>query len=156
MRWAEQHGHHFDALGLLEPTSPFTKPAWLDDAVERLFSDPIADGIVAVRSVHPSSYYVQPKGRYLSEVAKRIHASGTLRRQEELEEVTPSGNFYISKWERLKESKSLYTETTLMYHVPDPYGLEIDRPLDWAWAEFLLQHKLVERGELGIEREPKG
>ncbi len=152
MAWAESNGYCFKAVGLLEPTSPFTKTAWLDEAVDNLLQDPDAKTLVAVREARPSSYYVQPAARYLDDLYDRIRLHGVLRRQDEAMEVTPSGNLYLAKWEALKEEKNFYSSRTLMQLIPDPYGLEIDQPLDWAWAEFLLEKTIISQAELGIHR----
>ncbi len=148
MRWAEEKGMAYDAIGVLEPTAPFVKSSYLVDAVKKLFSDTRAMSIVATRPVRPSTYYVQKDQRYLSKLARRLAKKGILRRQEEKGEITPSGGFYIAKWGYFMKSKTFYSSRTLSYRLPEVHGLEIDEPIDWCWAEFLLAKHLVKPQEL--------
>ena len=148
MRWAEEKGMAYDAIAVLEPTAPFVKASYLKDAVKKLFSDAKAMSIVATRPVRPSTYYVQKNQLYLSELAGRLAKKGILRRQEEKDEITPSGGFYIAKWDYFMKSKTFYSSRTLSYRIPEIHGLEIDKPVDWLWAEFLLAKRLVKPQEL--------
>lgn len=148
MKWAESLGKRYDAVGLLEPTSPFVTYSQLIEAVDSLFAEKEACSIVAVRESRPSTYYIQQENKYLSVVAENIASGGILRRQDLKREITPSGGFYISKWDAFKEDKSFYTERTLSFLLPDINGLEIDEPLDWLWAEFLIEKGMIERSDL--------
>jgi len=143
MRHAASLGRKYDAIGLLEPTSPFVTSAHLLEAVDRLFEDKKAQGIVAVHAVRPSTFYVQPDARYLSRIARRMRKKGELRRQDERSEITPSGGFYISKWDFFWRRKTFYSERTLAFHLSETEGLEIDELIDWSWADFLIERKLV-------------
>jgi CMP-N,N'-diacetyllegionaminic acid synthase len=147
MRWAHDAGLRYDALGLLEPTSPFIKTQYLREAMDRLFSNSKATGIVATRRVRPSTFFIQKEAPYISSIAKNIKSKGVLRRQDEEKEITPSGGFYISKWAAFLRLKSFFTKGTLSFLVPDPHGLEIDEPIDWLWAEFLIK-KIIKKKEL--------
>ena len=148
MNWAESSGRRYDAVGLLEPTSPFVNYAQLIEAVDRLFAEKDACSIVAVRESRPSTYYIQPEDKYLSIVARNIVSGGILRRQDLKREITPSGGFYIAKWSAFKRDKSFYTERTLSFLLPDINGLEIDEPLDWVWAEFLIEKGMINATDL--------
>ncbi len=149
MDWTARSGAKYDAIGLLEPTAPFIKAKHLKEAVRRLFLDPSAKSIVATRRVRPSTFFIQKDARYLSVIAANMRRrGGVLRRQEEDSEVTPSGGFYISKWEPFLKIKSFYSDRALSFIVPDPHGLEIDEPLDWLWAEFLIEKKIINKREI--------
>lgn len=139
MDWAEAHGGARDFIALLEPTAPFVPAAELRRAVERLSRTPRAEAVVAVRPVRPSTFYVQPKAPYLDVLARRLAKKGALRRQDEREEITPSGGFYIARWAAFRRRGTFYTPRTLAHCLDGAAGLEIDEPIDWAWAEFLLR-----------------
>jgi CMP-N-acetylneuraminic acid synthetase len=151
MRHAETLGRKYDAIAILEPTSPFITSAELSAAARELFADDKADAVVATRRVRPSTFYVQEESRYLDKVARNIAGKGQLRRQDEKEEITMSGGFYIARWEFFKKHMTFYSEKTLSFLVPDLHGLEIDEPVDWTWAEFL-----VEKGLAGLPAEKAG
>jgi N-acylneuraminate cytidylyltransferase/CMP-N,N'-diacetyllegionaminic acid synthase len=146
MDWAEAHGGARDYIGLLEPTAPFVPAAELRRAVERLARIPRAEAVVAVRPVRPSTFYVQPETPYLDVLARRLSRKGTLRRQDEREEITPSGGFYIARWAAFRRRGTFYTPRTLAHRLDGAAGLEIDEPMDWAWAEFLLRTGRAGRG----------
>ncbi len=144
MDWAERAGKRYAAVCVLEPTSPFIYAGQLRAAAAKLLDSPGAENIVAVRHVRPSTHEVQAMGPYLDILAERIRHTAITRRQDEAVEVTPSGGFYIAKWESFRRNQGFYTDLTMPYLVPDQCALEIDEPMDWAWAEFLVEKKLVD------------
>ena len=145
----------FDGIGLLQPTSPFVSATQLHEAVGALFRDPDAEAIVAVRRAKPSSFYVQPQTTYLSDIARNIRGSGVKRRQEERPEVTPSGGFYIAKWDAFLQTHSFYTEWTRASLVPEESSLDIDEPLDWEFAQFLVERNVIDVASLfEVRQEP--
>ena len=151
MDYCERSGKIFDAIGILEPTSPFIYPRQLSRAVRQLFADSKAQSIVAVRESRPNSYFVQNEAVYLFDVSRRVRKRlNAVRRQDFRPEVTPSGGFYIAKWSSFRKFKTVYAPYTLAYKVPDINGLEIDEPLDWLWAEFLIKQKHIRLSEFGL------
>jgi CMP-N,N'-diacetyllegionaminic acid synthase len=139
MAFAEAEGAPAEALGLLEPTSPFVRPETLRAARARLEGAPAAHGVVATRVVRPSSFHVQPEAETLGVLAARMAAAGTLRRQDEAVEITPSGGFYIARWRTLRADGGFYVDSTLSHRVSELEALEIDEPIDWDFAEFLVE-----------------
>ena len=63
-------------------------------------------------------------------------------------EITPSGGFYIAKWKAFKQNRSFYNEKTMPYLLSDFEGIEIDEPIDWEWAEFLIDRKKIRMQEI--------
>lgn len=151
---AEAMGRRYDAVCILEPTSPFIRPTQLRQAVEALFADRKAHSVVSMREVRPNTCFVQDEDAYLAVLAENLKKrANKLRRQDFRRQVTPSGGFYLSKWGIFKERKTVYTEKTIPLLVSDIEGLEIDEPLDWLWAEFLIERKVVDISDyLGLER----
>lgn len=148
MEHAESVGKEFELIGLLEPTSPFIYPYQLEDAVTTLLGTNNAAGIVATREARPSPFFVQDNSMFLDVLAKRFKNEQNLRRQNFVKQITPSGGFYISKWDTLKEHCTFYTEKTLAFEVPEECSVEIDDPIDWEFAEFLLSKGLVDLKKL--------
>lgn len=146
--WAESHGYRYAGIGLLEPTSPFITVNQLINATIELFTNSEAENIVAVRIVHPHTFFIQENDKYLSILAERLRSVPRWRRQDQKDEITPSGGFYISKWEAFKKNKTFYTDKTLSFLVPGLSGLEIDESLDWLWAEFLLTNGFINKKNL--------
>ena len=142
MGYAESHGMCFDYIGLLEPTSPFISGVDLELALKDLESDINADSIVAVRESRPNTAFVQDEDKYLGLIANNIKEFSQLGRQNFKRQITPSGGFYIARWNKFKEAQSFYTPNTLAYMVDEESGLEIDEPLDWLIAEAIIAHRM--------------
>ncbi|SHG27202.1 N-acylneuraminate cytidylyltransferase/CMP-N,N'-diacetyllegionaminic acid synthase [Flavobacterium segetis] len=130
----------YDFIGLLEPTSPFVKSLDLEKAIDLLDKNENASSIVATRESRPNRIFIQKEDDYLSELADNLKLYTKLGRQSFGKEITPSGGFYISKWDDFIKTKSFYTEKTLSYLLDDISGLEIDEPLDWQFAEFIINN----------------
>lgn len=138
MEYASSLGKKYDFIGLLEPTSPFIQGSDLDKAIELLNESENASAIVATKESRPNRIFIQEEDEYLSELADNLKLYKKLGRQSFGREITPSGGFYISKWDDFLKNKSFYTKQTLSYLVDDISGLEIDEPLDWQFAEFII------------------
>jgi CMP-N,N'-diacetyllegionaminic acid synthase len=145
---AEKRGLRYKALGLLEPTSPFITYNQLSDAVQQLLGDDDAENIVAVRESRPNSFFIQKDSKYLTELAERLSMVQSHARQNFGKEITPSGGFHIAKWDSFKKSKTFYTPKTLSFFVGSDNELEIDEPLDWNFAEFILQTGLIKISDI--------
>ena len=138
MEYALSINNKYSFIGLLEPTSPFIQVSDLDRAVELLNKNEIASAIIATRESRPNRIFIQKEDEYLCEISDNLKLHIKLGRQAFKKEITPSGGFYISKWDEFLKNKSFYTRETLSYLVDDISGLEIDEPIDWQIAEFII------------------
>jgi CMP-N-acetylneuraminic acid synthetase len=141
MEHAEENGFEFDLIGLLEPTSPFITAKHLNEAIELLISDENAYGIVAVKEARPNTIFIQDEDRYLETLALNLSKLDNLGRQSFKKQITPSGGFYIARWNLFMQTKSFYTTKTLGFLVDDIASLEIDEPMDFDFAEFVASRK---------------
>jgi CMP-N,N'-diacetyllegionaminic acid synthase len=143
IEYCESINLEFDQIALLEPTSPFVLSKELKQAIEILESESEADAIVATKEVHTNTVFIQNDAKYLTDFYYSLCNSKGMRRQDFSKQITPSGGFYISKWEKFKNQKSFYTPKTLSYILTDEMALEIDNPVDFKWAEFLINNKQI-------------
>lgn len=148
MEFAEKNGRKFSFLGLLEPTSPFIYPDQLSAAVEKLASDAGADAIVAVKDARPNSIFIQQERQYLDVLAANLLKLKNIGRQNFGKEITPSGGFYITRWESFKNTKTFYTPKTLPFLVGRESEIEIDEEMDLYFAEFLIKERKVDINRL--------
>lgn len=148
MHFATECNLKYDYIGLLEPTSPFITNIQLDSALNILNSSNEASAIVAIRESRPNRIFIQEESLYLTELANNIQSLTKIGRQFFKKEITPSGGFYISKWDSFLEDKTFYSQTTLGFNVDDISGLEIDEPLDWKFAEFIIEKELFDINQL--------
>ena len=142
MNHATELGLEYDFIGLLEPTSPFISSIDLDKAIGILYTESDVSSVIAVRESRPHVKFIQEQSKYLSQIAENLNLSLNLGRQNFSKQITPSGGFYISKWNNLLETKSFYTQSSVGYLVDDISGLEIDEPIDFEFAQFVVEKNL--------------
>jgi CMP-N,N'-diacetyllegionaminic acid synthase len=144
MNHANNLGLKYDFIGLLEPTSPFIESFQLDSAIKALEDNEEASAIVSTRESRPNRLFIQKESPFLEELSNSIRSLNKLGRQSFSKEITPSGGFYISKWDDFLEKKSFYSSSTLSFLVDDISGLEIDELIDWKFAEFVVNEHLFD------------
>lgn len=142
INFANQNNLLYDYIGLLEPTSPFILSSQLDQAINLLENNSSASSVVSIRESRPNRIFIQEESIFLSEIASNIKSLKNIGRQAFQKEITPSGGFYISRWNDFTRNKSFYTDKTLGFLVDDISGLEIDEPIDWQFAEFIVEKQL--------------
>ena len=144
MEWIEQEGRErYDAVMLLEPSSPFARAEDYDAAVELMLRHD-AEAVVGVRPMEVASTVVGPldaDGR-LTAVIDKLHAARAQsgRRQTLGQEYTMNGALYLFKWDYFKRHQWIYHDRERVFgYVMDRFhSVEIDEPVDLAWAEFLV------------------
>lgn len=144
MDFAIKSNLKYEYIGLLEPTSPFIYSELLDEAIAYLDSNSNASAIVATRESRPNSVFVQNDNVFLTDLASNLKSLRKIGRQSFCKEITPSGGFYISKWNDFIKNRTFYSENTLSFLVDDISGLEIDEPLDWQFAEFIVEKQIFD------------
>jgi CMP-N-acetylneuraminic acid synthetase len=150
IEWLEENeGAQWKYLCLLEPTSPFTKIDWIEEAIQKIDLHKVSS-IVACRHVSPHPAFIQDEDEFLTKISTEIMNQNNLNRQNFNKQITPSGNFYISTIDNFKKTKSFYNIDTMSFIVPEPFSLEIDSPMDLEWAKFLMEKKFITKEMLGI------
>lgn len=147
MKWLEAEGKRLpDAIMLLEPSSPFARPSDYDRAVE-LMKRKKADVVLGVRRVETATRFIGPMGRggSLTRLVGKIASLPKLRRQDHAPEFTPNGALYLFGWDYFKKHRSLYAGSGKAFGVVMDrcHSLEIDEPMDLAWANFLVRQGIV-------------
>lgn len=129
-------GERFDAVCLLQPTSPLRAADEIDRAIERLAASD-ADSVVTVAPI-PAEHH--------PEWAFRLQADGRLerylgdgepppRRQELAAAFHRTGSVYVTRRSTLVEHESLYGRRSLGLLVEGAAPLNLDTPADWERAE---------------------
>lgn len=133
--WEAGAGERADAVCLLQPTSPFRKPASLRLAAQQ-FAAAGGQSVIGVSPAASHPYWCM-----------RLSADGHLqpfeaedgltRRSQELPPVYEiNGLLYLVNRDFLLAEHSLYTKPMLPAIITDPVeSLDIDTPFDWAVAE---------------------
>lgn len=147
MHWLEERGERYDAIMLLEPSSPFTRPQDFDGAVS-MMRDTNADAVVGMRRMEVSSTFVgtmDEAGRISSIVSQMKRDAGRLR-QEMRPEFTMNGALYLFGWDYFAKHRNIYenAQGTYGYVMPDELSVEIDEMRDLAYAQFLVEQGYVD------------
>ncbi|HEY9220449.1 MAG TPA: acylneuraminate cytidylyltransferase family protein [Lutibacter sp.] len=140
LQWYKNQNIFFDAVCLLQVTSPFRTVDFVDRAIEK-FMESACDSLVSVRQV-PDEYNphwtfeVNPDGNLT------IATGGTeiiSRRQELPKAYHRDGSIYLTNTEVLLNQNSLYGKSTAFIESSPEFYVNIDTASDWEQAEQLLK-----------------
>jgi CMP-N,N'-diacetyllegionaminic acid synthase len=135
-----RQGEYYDAVCLLQPTTPFRKPGSIDAAIQQ-FLDSDCDSLVSVREVpeeyNPHWVFEADEKGFLSiatgekEIIKR--------RQELPRAYFRDGSIYLTKTEVIIEQHSLYGSSIGYVVSEGKKYVNLDTMSDWELAEALLK-----------------
>ncbi len=135
LEYMESIGEFYDAICLLQPTSPFREKGFVDSAIQK-FIDENADALVSVLPV-PHEYnphwIFEPNTSGFLEIAtgdKTIIS----RRQDLPKSYFRDGSVYITKTEIIKKGSFYGEKLSFIESNPDFY-VNIDTLKDWEIAE---------------------
>jgi len=137
--YLENKGEYFDAVCLLQPTSPFREKGFIDKAIQKFIADE-ADALVTVLPVpHEFNphWVFEPDEKGLLRIATGEKEIIT-RRQELPKAFFRDGSLYITKVSVIKQGS--FYGATLSYLESNPnFYVNIDTPQDWIKAEEKLE-----------------
>jgi len=138
VQWVEQQGDRFDAIVLLQPTSPMRRPSDIDGAIEMLANSD-AD---AVMSVAPIPHRYHPEWAYFEQADGSLRlstgqAEPISRRQELRPAFHREGSLYVTRRDIIMERNSLYGSRVLGYLIDERESVNIDEPADLERAVAL-------------------
>jgi CMP-N-acetylneuraminic acid synthetase len=136
----ERDGERFDAVCLLQPTSPLRKASDIDACVD-LFAESDADAVLSVLRVPPE---YSPHWVYLRapDGALMLSTGGVepiVRRQILPAAFHRDGSVYVTKRDVIVYENSLYGKRVLGYETTRANAINIDTPADWDRAEAMIQ-----------------
>lgn len=151
MDWIEENeGRPYDAVMLLEPTTPFARAADYEAAVALFQRTGAALVIGTTAAAHPSVFQgpLTEDGRAAAIIEKFTHLSDT-RGQAFEDEYLINGAFYLARWSQLRETGQLYgdPENTYAYVMDRFHSVNIDTEDDFLIAESFLESALVDSGD---------
>ena len=142
MEWIEGNtDEHYDAVMLLEPSSPLTRSFDYDNAV-KIMVEHDANVVLGMRETAINSAFVGPmdgSGR-ITPIIDQIKGLKNSRRQDMSPEYTMNGGLYLFNWDFFWQHKDIYhdREKTFGYVMDPHYSIEIDEMIDLEWIEFLV------------------
>jgi CMP-N,N'-diacetyllegionaminic acid synthase len=140
LKWYESQNIFFDAVCLLQVTSPFRTVAFLEEAINKFVQND-CDSLVSVQKV-PHEY--NPHWTFeTDEVGNLKIATGEhkiiSRRQDLPTAYHRDGSVYITKTEVLLNQKSLYGEKIAFIESLPEFYVNIDTIDDWRTAEEIIK-----------------
>ena len=148
MEWIEENTcEDYDAVMLLEPSSPLTRSFDYDNAVA-FMEEHNANVVVGIRETAINSMFLGPtdqQGR-ITQVINQIRDKENTRRQDVAQEYTMNGGLYLFRWDFFKKHKKIYydPDNTYGYLMDRHHSIEIDEPIDLQWVEFLVSNGYVD------------
>ena len=134
-------GKHYDAILLLQPTSPFRKVEFLREAVA-LYDESI-DMVTSVKHAACNPYYdgFEEDSDGLLYVSK---GDGTIERRQDAPDVwQQNGSIYVINPVSLMEKGMAHFTRIRKYSMSDLYSVDIDNPFDWKVAELFINEKML-------------
>jgi CMP-N-acetylneuraminic acid synthetase len=137
--WLRGEGEEFDAVCLLQPTSPLRRATDIDACVDRL-AESGADCVVSVLPV-PARY--NPHWVYLAGESGFLRLAlgdpePIARRQDLPPAFHRDGSIYVSRVDVIRRRGSLYGTKALAYPIDPDRSVNLDDESDWRRAEHLL------------------
>lgn len=143
LQWYENQNIFFDAICLLQVTSPFRTLDFLEQAIEK-FMKSGCDSLVSVQKV-PHEYNPHWTFEVNGEGNLKIATGETEiipRRQELPTAYHRDGSIYITKTEVILKEHSLYGDSIAFIESEADSYVNIDTMSDWKKAEEVIQNKL--------------
>ena len=141
VNYYEKCGQNLDTVVLLQPTSPFRKAWQLKEAMQSYSTN--IDMVVSVCKSESNPYFnlyeEDPLGQFI-ELSKKAHF---VRRQDTPNVYVLNGAIYVINIASLRKGPLSQFQRVVKYEMNSITSVDLDTMLDWHWAEFLLEKKLV-------------
>lgn len=136
----EKDGKHYDAIVLLQPTSPLRTSKHLTEAIS-LFANKKANAVVSVATGAHSPYWTN---RLTSKGSMSFFLRSLAAEPRNFRSpwYCLNGAIYIGRTSFLKERRDWYSDTTYAYKMPARDSCDIDTHDDFLMAELLMRHEL--------------
>jgi CMP-N-acetylneuraminic acid synthetase len=148
VRWLQSVGDHYDAIFVLQPTTPLRQASDIDGAIQ-LLECTAADSVISYVDVgerHPARMkFLDPEGRIIH--PPFAEAFEGQRRQDLPKMYLKEGSVYCTRMNVLMQRNSLQGDDCRAWLVPRERACNIDEPFDLLLAQMLLQRRAA--GGLG-------
>lgn len=142
----EERGESFDAISMLEPSSPFTLPEYLERAIE-IMMDKNASLVVSMRDVDNPAPFIGPmeSDGKITQIITQLKNLTNVNRQVLPKAYTLNGVVYLFKVDALKGKTTFYSDSANSYgfETSPLHNIEIDAELDLTWARFLVEKNYI-------------
>lgn len=132
----------FDKVVLLQPTSPFRLKTHVEACLKNYENK--CEMVISVKAAKSNPYqllYTENEEGFLEKILKGNKAE---RRQDFPKVYEINGAVYVFNVEALMKTHIRDFSKIRFCEMPEINSVDIDEPIDWKWAEFLLEKKIVE------------
>ena len=139
----KKNGESFDAVCLLQPTSPLRTPSQLKDIINSFIErKETYDSLITVGKVRESvEIFKRLEKDDLKPYFGNEHSQ--IRRQDSNQAYFPYGGVYISKVSSIREEKTFYSNRCTYYKIDDNQCFDIDETLDFEINEYLFKRYFI-------------
>lgn len=141
LNFYENLGKKYDAIVLLQPTSPFRRPEDIKGAIDSFNTD--IDMVVSVKEATSNPYYnsfEEDKDGYL----KISKGDGRYCRRQDVPKAWEyNGAVYVINTDSLKAENMSDFKRVVKYEMDTLHSVDLDTMFDWKVAELLISEKMV-------------
>lgn len=137
----EKKGKRYDAIVLLQPTSPFRYPCHIKDAMDKFSAD--IDMVVTVKRSSSNPYYncFEEDGEGFLKLSK---GDGSCQRRQDAPAAWEyNGAVYVINPDSLKRSSLTTFKRIRKSEMDDLHSIDLDTVFDWKVAELVAREGLV-------------
>jgi CMP-N,N'-diacetyllegionaminic acid synthase len=141
LHWCEQQGTAYDAVMILQPTSPLRTTQQIQQAIDQWHQQPCQPLVSVCEPTHPPYLLFAELSDASWQRVVDLPAGG--RRQDMQQRFAQlNGAIYIQSVERLKLGHGFFEEgNTQFYFMPTSESIDIDTPMDLAFARILVVNR---------------
>ncbi|MAF85445.1 MAG: hypothetical protein CL875_03035 [Dehalococcoidales bacterium] len=147
--YLEKEEHYpVDIAVTFQPTTPFCLPEDIDGCVHELIASG-ADSVISVGEITERPewmFYLDESGYAHNFLGEKIEGDKGIS-QELPRLYIPNGGIYATRRDVLFDQNALIGEKTRLWVMPRERSVDIDEPLDFLFAEFLIEQRLVTKIE---------
>jgi CMP-N-acetylneuraminic acid synthetase len=137
-------GEEFDAVLLLEPTSPLRAPGDLTRAIATLRDAwDRADSVVSLGEIHTESPFVAKTVDAEGRVVPLLPSTGATRRQDLPVAYFPYGVAYLTKVSAFRATQSFYHASSVPLFIERWQNFEVDDAVDFLCIEAVMQARMA-------------
>ena len=138
---------HIDIVVLLQPTSPFREVSDIKNCIKKLENEK-ADSVVTVCEVEHNPYFVMMRFQNDNLVPLLKMRELITRRQDAPNVYLLNGAVYVTRRDVLMNENKIFTDNTKAVIMPQERSIDLDRQLDFEFAEFLMKRTCKRRATL--------
>lgn len=142
LNFYEEQGKQYDVVILLQPTSPFRTVKDVQSCIDKY--TPACEMVVTVKEAASNPYYDCFE---LDENGFLMQSKGDgkiVRRQDAPKVYEYTGAVYVMNVNSLKSKHMNEFSKIVISEVDEIHSVDLDTPLDWKFAELMLQEKMIE------------